>query len=173
MTDDGTDERERLEAPAVGYGLIVQPQRYRLDAAEARGRELMETATRAAEARYDRATGRVTIDLTNGCTYAFPAQLVQDLNGPVLDRGQLCVARGRAPCEGCKQLRRDLDLLGDMIEHDGGQDLAPAKVATGISECGELERIAEPRLGRARLADRGEVAGVEAVVADHLLLGVG
>lgn len=61
-------------------------QETRFDAAEARGRELMETAMRAAEARYDRATGRVMIDLTNGCTYAFPAQLVQDLNGATDDQ---------------------------------------------------------------------------------------
>lgn len=57
-----------------------------LDAAEARGRELMDTAMRATEARYDRATGRVTIDLANGCVYAFPAQLVQDLNGATDDQ---------------------------------------------------------------------------------------
>lgn len=34
MTDDDTDDRERLEAPAVGCGLIVQPHsrpRYTLD----------------------------------------------------------------------------------------------------------------------------------------------
>lgn len=61
-------------------------QEAQLDLAEARGRELMETALRAADARYDRATGRVTIDLTNGCVYAFPAQLVQDLNGATDDQ---------------------------------------------------------------------------------------
>ncbi|WP_157137092.1 DUF2442 domain-containing protein [Sphingomonas sp. PAMC 26617] len=61
-------------------------QETQFDAAEARGRELMETAVRAAEAHYDRETGRVTIDLTNGCAYAFPAQLVQDLNGATDDQ---------------------------------------------------------------------------------------
>ena len=61
-------------------------QETQLDAAEARGREVMKTAMRAAEARYDRATGRVMIDLTNGCAYAFPAQLVQDLNGATDDQ---------------------------------------------------------------------------------------
>lgn len=61
-------------------------QESQLDVAEARGRELMETAMRATEARYDRTTGRVTIDLTNGCAYAFPAQLVQDLNGATDDQ---------------------------------------------------------------------------------------
>jgi hypothetical protein len=52
-----------------------------LDAAEARGREAMQTETRAASAHYDPATGRVVIDLVNGCAYAFPAHLVQDLQG--------------------------------------------------------------------------------------------
>ncbi len=56
------------------------------DAADARGQDSMTTAVRAAEARYDYATGRVTIDLTNGCAYAFPAQLVQDLNGATDDQ---------------------------------------------------------------------------------------
>ena len=55
------------------------------DAAEARGQSLMTNAVRAAEARYDRSTQRVTIDLTNGCAYAFPARLVQDLNGATDD----------------------------------------------------------------------------------------
>jgi hypothetical protein len=32
-------------------------------------------------ARYDPASGRVTIDLVNGCAYAFPAALAQDLQG--------------------------------------------------------------------------------------------
>ncbi len=50
-------------------------------AAEARGREMLQSEPRAASVRYDRETGRVVIDLTNGCTYAFPADLVQDLRG--------------------------------------------------------------------------------------------
>ena len=52
-----------------------------LKAAEARGRKILETEPRALGARYDQSTGRVVIDLANGCTYAFPAQLVQDLQG--------------------------------------------------------------------------------------------
>ena len=52
-----------------------------LDAAEARGRTVIQTESRASAARYDWASGRVEIDLVNGCTYAFPAHLVQDLEG--------------------------------------------------------------------------------------------
>jgi hypothetical protein len=52
-----------------------------LKAAEARGRKMLETEPRAVSAHYDRATGRVAVDLVNGCTYAFPARLVQDFQG--------------------------------------------------------------------------------------------
>src|SRR5271155_337603 len=52
-----------------------------LKAAEARGRRILVTEPRASSAHYDRATGRLVIDLTNGCTYAFPTRLVQDLQG--------------------------------------------------------------------------------------------
>lgn len=51
------------------------------EAAEARGRKMLETEPRAKSARYDRKTKRVVIDLVNGCIYAFPVQLVQDLQG--------------------------------------------------------------------------------------------
>jgi hypothetical protein len=50
-------------------------------AAEARGREMLQTEPRAVSVHYDRETGRVVIDLMNGCTYAFPTELVQDLRG--------------------------------------------------------------------------------------------
>lgn len=48
-------------------------------AAEARGRELLETEPRATAARYDAKSGRVVVDLSNGATYAFPASLGQGL----------------------------------------------------------------------------------------------
>ena len=52
-----------------------------LKTAEARGRAMLETEPRASSAHYDRVAGRVVIDLLNGCSYAFPAQLVEDLQG--------------------------------------------------------------------------------------------
>lgn len=56
-----------------------------LKAAEARGRKMFETEPRASAAHYDQATGRVVIDLVNGCSYAFPSRLVQDLQGASSD----------------------------------------------------------------------------------------
>lgn len=51
------------------------------EAAEARGREMVKSEPRAVAARYDRETGRVAVELANGCTYIFPAQLAQELQG--------------------------------------------------------------------------------------------
>ena len=51
------------------------------EAATRRGEERMRTDPRAVAARYDAETGRVVIELANGCTYIFPAQLAQELHG--------------------------------------------------------------------------------------------
>ena len=56
-----------------------------LKRAEATGKTMLATELRAAAARYDRTTGRVVIELTNGCSYAFPAALVQDLQNASAD----------------------------------------------------------------------------------------
>ena len=50
-----------------------------IDAALARGQEARQREPRAAAARYDRQTGRVIVELTNGCTFAFPPRLAQGL----------------------------------------------------------------------------------------------
>jgi hypothetical protein len=42
---------------------------------------LFQAEPRALAAHFDRTTGQVVIELVNGCTYAFPAQLAQDLHG--------------------------------------------------------------------------------------------
>lgn len=49
-------------------------------AANERGRIVRETQPHAASARYDAKSGRVVIDLTNGATLAFPAELVEGLH---------------------------------------------------------------------------------------------
>ena len=51
------------------------------EAALARGREMMKSEPRAAAARHDRETGRVSVELENGCTCIFPAELAQELQG--------------------------------------------------------------------------------------------
>ena|SRR5438874_211448 len=48
-------------------------------AAERRGARSLRTDPRARAVRYNRRTGRVHIDLTNGCSFAFPARKAQGL----------------------------------------------------------------------------------------------
>jgi Protein of unknown function (DUF2442) len=60
---------------------MVEIDESQLDAAEARGRVLLETAPRAVAAHYEAKSDRVVLDLANGCVYAFPTDLVEDLQG--------------------------------------------------------------------------------------------
>src|SRR5258708_32438168 len=48
-------------------------------AARRRGAAADRTEPRATAARYDPASGQVIVDLTNGCTFAFPARALQGL----------------------------------------------------------------------------------------------
>jgi len=50
-----------------------------IDRARRRGEALALTEPRAAAAHYDAASGRVILDLTNGCAFAFPARALQGL----------------------------------------------------------------------------------------------
>jgi hypothetical protein len=50
-----------------------------IPAARARAREADAVEPRARSARYDRASGRVVVELTNGCELHFPPPLVQGL----------------------------------------------------------------------------------------------
>jgi hypothetical protein len=47
--------------------------------AERRGARSLRTEPRARAVRYDRRAGRVHVDLTNGCSFAFPARSAQGL----------------------------------------------------------------------------------------------
>lgn len=57
-----------------------------IDAALERGKLTLETEPRAATARYDRQLDRVIVDLTNGCTFAFPPQIAQGLESATADQ---------------------------------------------------------------------------------------
>lgn len=50
-----------------------------IDAARRRGEALAREEPRAVAASYDAASGRVIVELTNGCTFAFPARALQGL----------------------------------------------------------------------------------------------
>jgi hypothetical protein len=50
-----------------------------IDAARRRGDAAAAAEPRARSAKYDPRSGRVTLELTNGCTFAFPARALQGL----------------------------------------------------------------------------------------------
>ena len=50
-----------------------------IDAALERGKRVQAEEPRASAAHFDRRTGKITLDLTNGCTFVFPARLIQGL----------------------------------------------------------------------------------------------
>jgi hypothetical protein len=56
-----------------------------IDAAMKRGKERLGIEPRALTARYDLKTARVVVDLSNGCTFAFPPRAVEGL-GEAEDR---------------------------------------------------------------------------------------
>lgn len=50
-----------------------------IDAAEQAGNERLSSEPQARQVRYDRKSGRVIVELTNGCSFAFPAHLAEGL----------------------------------------------------------------------------------------------
>ena len=56
-----------------------------IDAVTERGKLASASEPRAASARYDRRLGRIVVELTNGCTFAFPPRLVQGLENATED----------------------------------------------------------------------------------------
>jgi hypothetical protein len=50
-----------------------------IGAAERRGKRSLDTEPRAKTARYDRSNGRIVVELTNGCAFAFPAARAEGL----------------------------------------------------------------------------------------------
>jgi hypothetical protein len=74
---------------------MAGPTDAQLEAAEARGREMLESEPRASSARYDGTDRRIIIEMVNGCSYAFPTLLVQDLQGASDDDLARVVVDGR------------------------------------------------------------------------------
>ncbi len=63
-----------------------EPSDAEIDAAPERGRLARLQEPRAASARYDARSGRVVVELTNGCTFAFPPRLARGLEAASADQ---------------------------------------------------------------------------------------
>ena len=110
----------------------------RIDEAIERGRQVVESEPRAAAARYDRKLGRIVVDLTNGCTFAFPPRLAQGLETATDE--QLGAVEILGACYGLhwEPLDVDLSVPGLMaglfgtqayMARRAGQAKSPAKAA--------------------------------------------
>ncbi|MDM7947583.1 MAG: DUF2442 domain-containing protein [Oceanibaculum nanhaiense] len=124
-----------------------------IDAALKRGRDTHANEPRAATARYDRSSGRVIVDLENGCTFAFPPRLAQGLE--VASDDQLATVKilGQGYGLHWEELDVDLSLPGLMAGLFGTKEytLAQLLAASDYSEPqlpGEREWVDAPAVGR-------------------------
>ncbi len=109
-----------------------------IDAALEQGRIVRATEPRAATARYDRQASRIVIELTNGCTFAFPPRLAQGLETATDDQLAEVAILGRGHGLHWETLDVDLSLPGLMagifgtqayMARRAGQAKSPAKAA--------------------------------------------
>ena len=85
-----------------------------IDAALERGRAARASEPRAAAVRYDRASGRVIVDLENGCAFAFPPRLAQGLEAASDDQLAAVEILGQGYGLHWEELDVDLSLPGLM-----------------------------------------------------------
>lgn len=107
-------------------------------AALERGRAAHEREPRAAAARYDRRLGRVVVELTNGCTFAFPPRLAQGLENATEDQLAQVEILSKGYGLHWEALDADLSIPGllaglfgtrSYMARRAGQATSPAKVA--------------------------------------------
>jgi hypothetical protein len=113
-----------------------------IDAALERGREARLHEPRANAAHYDRRLGRLIVDLTNGCTFAFPPSLAEGLESATAD--QLAHVELQGAGTGLHWPALDVDLsvpalmaglLGTQafLARQAGLSRSPAKIAAARS----------------------------------------
>lgn len=109
-----------------------------IDAAIGRGKHALATEPRAASARYDRKLDRIVVDLTNGCTFAFPPRLAQGLEDATDDQLEQIEILGFGYGLHWEALDVDLSIPGLLsglfgtkayMARRAGQATSPAKAA--------------------------------------------
>jgi hypothetical protein len=109
-----------------------------IDRAGRLGTALSESEPRAASARYDRATGRIQVELKNGSAFAFPARRGQGLENATEEELAQVVVRGSGYGLHWEALNVDLSIPGLAAGIFGtrahmarlaGQATSPAKSA--------------------------------------------
>jgi hypothetical protein len=107
-----------------------------IDAALERGRVARLTEPRAKSARYDRSIGQVVVELTSGCTFAFPPRLAQGLEHATEDQLECVEILGAGHGLHWEMLDADLSVPGllaglfgtkSYMARRAGQATSPAK----------------------------------------------
>src|SRR5918995_6707029 len=76
----------RRNSSTDGGKSMVKLTEVEIDAAMERGRIARQAEPRAVSARYDKRSSRIIVDLTNGCTFAFPPRVAQGLEAATEDQ---------------------------------------------------------------------------------------
>jgi hypothetical protein len=109
-----------------------------IDAALGRGEAARLHEPRAMAARYDRQLARVVVELTNGCTFAFPPRLAQGLENATEDQLAQVEILSKGYGLHWEALDADLSIPGllaglfgtrSYMARRAGQATSPAKVA--------------------------------------------
>lgn len=109
-----------------------------INAALERDAAARQREPRAAAARYDRQLGRVIVELTNGCTFAFPPRLAQGLENATEDQLAQVEILGTGHGLHWEALDADLSVPGllaglfgtaSYMARRAGQARSPAKAA--------------------------------------------
>ena len=113
-----------------------------IELAISKGKDLSEREPRAVRACFDRPSGRLVIELSNGCSFAFPPHLAQGLETATPD--QLAQVEVLESGYGLHWEDLDLDLsvpglmagcfgTRSFLARQAGQSLSPAKAAASRS----------------------------------------
>ena len=131
-----TDEQIRAQIPA------------------ARARAKRRRAVRARSATYDRDTGRLVVELTNGCMMAFPADLAEGLRGA--EPHQLAEVQVVLDGDGLRWEGLDADLLvRELGRGVFGSRGWMSEVASELGRCGGRVRSEAKAAAARRNGQRG------------------
>jgi hypothetical protein len=109
-----------------------------IDAAIERGKQRAASEPRAASVHFDRQLGRIVVELTNGCTFAFPPSLAQGLESATQDELAEVEILGNGYGLHWEELDADLSVPGLLaglfgteafMARRAGQARSPAKAA--------------------------------------------
>ncbi len=110
-----------MTRPAGGAPATPELTDAAIDAALARGREAALSEPRAEAVRYDRSCRRIVVELTNGCTFAFPPGLARGLEGASDDELETVVILGAGYGLHWEGLDVDLAVPDLMMGHFGSR----------------------------------------------------